>query len=1342
MTKSPAQIAAESRLSEIFQNTGVNLSNYNENIGKLGGEKEQQEFANLLSTINQEGFSWNPEANDFTFNRTYGEETYSDWSQWNEFSSQRAMEGYDWNQEAGDFSFTNLGRLNFYTQDETGKEVLTPTVVNTPEQWEAYREQQASRGIVSSFTREPILDEEGNVTGFGAPRITNVNAIKWHTENSPNFTEFITPTGQSRIVFNGQSYDEDSLAAAVSTSGDANLIRQYAEYLDGNLMPGVEKPETETELELEFKPINYEDETWGTLNFSTPEELQDYIKGKLDEGWEVRLNEDGTLTHSQIQAVENVDPNTLQTILAGIGMASPGFTYSWDDNAMAEVEQQYGVATAEAVRNAVQARVDLANMRAEALNTFYGGKYASAAKIDKFGWTGGAESDERMRVAYLNASINSQMMNQRELIQAGYNSELAIAREYAQLNLQKLAEEKYQMAYANAKTFAEMTGYWISPETTDVMNNWFAAQGLPDSDPRKQAITEGVTQYLKAQGIDEATWIASQEFFRDLMSFNMTIEREMSELAKLSAERDYNLRIATSGVDPVTGRPIVRGTTTPEIVTNFPASYTDNSGTEFTRYAVDGVENGFVYFDTDGNAYEAEIDEEGNIISMELREEGAMKVVDGIEYFKDDKGVYRDAEGYDISQHPREGNTRRINNKLHTYQNGKWVLDPMYARASENWGKIQVFQETGTEPINIDTGTKPNSIHRRDWEALKNGYFKDGELVQLMRTNSSGNYDTYAGAKYDHYFIYEGQLYKINDAGVEAHSDMVDRSKYEFGNYAKFMSAKASTILSGDRITVAGMLVDLDSKTKVADAEKMGQLVLQAHQAGKLPNDTLINFGSDTSWHYIDGTFRKIEDDVWTKDLRADKERNPNHRTNLENLGFEGGVFVGERSGYNYGNNAIDKLETLIGGGTVEPPGRTTTPTVTQGENFQFEQESKDNTREVFIEASRDGQDKFWFNGQSYATKAEADAVMREFNRTPNQIERDNFLANFEATTDVGRNIVSNVDRYISETQTSDQVVEILSKYETSFVPFTLPAATALNRKEFKTLEDYINYRKNLGNNTSKIAELDKQIEFAVGINNTIKEKLGSFVGEGKEIPFPTFRQSFTAGNSATDITSLDELLERVRKTNNPEKVMKEFNERLDVVSGLYNEYGSGFKPFTVNYTPLGIKIGDFGQKRINNINELVNEHYRVSQLTLGLDVTRSTNLLLDAATVSQGRTPPNRSGEIIPSANAATTPPPAPRTTTTTTSSRPTNVTQAVDDRPGSAMSEALVQSRPVARTFTSASQPSIAASNPGDVWRNPSDGKSYIRVGTRWVVSGGGTAGSTNTGTGASMANTLMQS
>lgn len=1181
--------------------------------------------------------------------RTYNDTAYNP-TEWDEFSTSQSNLGYDWNEDAKDFQYVSRGVVTLPRVDADGNRISERVELNSEELYNQYVEQQRQQGMVVNFSREGGL--------------VSTNAIQYHTANSPNFTKFVTPTGGERFVFNKQSYDQASLAAAVAGSNDANAIRAYANFLEGI-------------------------ETDGT-------DGEDGVNEELDEV---------VSTPPVIPA--DVNEEGLKSVLSRVGMASPGFDFSWDEKAAAEVEREYGVATAEAVRNAVKARNQLAGARAEALNQFYGGQYSSASKIEKFGWTGGSASDERMRVAFMNATINSQMMTQKELIQAGYDSELAVAREYSQLNLVKLAEEKYQMAIANAQNFAKLTGYYMAPEITDVMNNFFAAEGLPVNDPRRKSIMDGVSTFLKAQGITEEVWLASQNYFRDVMSFNKTLEREMSDLARLTADRNYELAARDAGVDPVTGAPIVSrpGST---LTTNFPPTVTEGD-TTFTRYQV-GDTNDVVYFDKDGNAYEAIVDEEGKI-TMELREEGAMKVVDGIEYIKDENDVYRDKDGYDISQHPREGNTRRINDKLHIYEGGKWVLDPMYARASENWGKIQVFQATGSVPVSFDTGTKPDLMHARDWEAIRNGYYKDGELVRLMRTRPDGEYDTYSGAKYDHYFIYEGKIYQINQAGVDANGDMIDSSKDEFGNYAKFMSSKTTTVLSGGRITVAGMLVDLDNKTEKATAETMGQLVLQAHQAGKLPNDTLINFGSDTSWHYIDGTFRKIENDVWTKDL--------SFRTNLDNLPFEGGTFVGKRKGLTYGNDATEKLQALIAGTSVVDPTErpTTNVTVTQGPNFEFEKESLDNTNKVFLQASRDDADTFWFNGTSYPTSAAANAAMTEFNKTDNERSRENFVANFEPTSDIGKNIVTNVDKYISSNQTGEQVIEILSKYETSFVPFTLPAATATNRKEFKTLEDYINYRKNLGNNTSKIAELDKQIEFAVDVNNTIKEKLGSFVGEGKEIPFPTFRQSFTAGSSGTDITSLDELLERVRKTNNPEKVIKEFNERLDVVSGLYTEYGSGFKPFTVNYSPLNLKSGE---KQINTLNDFVNEHYRASQLTLSLDVTRSTNILLDAATRSQGRTPPNRGG-LIPTVSASTSTSSRPVSPPAVSSVLPATVTRQVDNAVTPVTAAA---SRPTTTTHRSASQPSPAISKSGDVWIQAGSNKSYIFVGSRWVLSGSGGA------------------
>jgi hypothetical protein len=858
--------------------------------------------------------------------------------------------------------------------------------------------------------------------------------------------------------------------------------------------------------------------------------------------------------------VEPVDQGTLKSILAGLGAASPGFSYTWDEQAAEEVERQYGVSTAEAVRNAVQARIDLSNMRAEALNTFYGGKYASASKIEKFGWTGGAASDERMRMAYMNASINSQMMTQKELIQAGFDSELAIAREYAQLNLMKLSEEKYQMAVTNAENFAKLTGYWISPETKDVMSNYFAAESLPENDPRREAIMTGVGQYLAAQGIDEGTWIQAQEFFRSIMSFNQTIEREMAEAAKLAADRDYNLRALIGGVDPVTGERVTPATT-PTTTTDstpvaLPPVYTAGDGSEYTRYAVPGTEGGYVYFDKDGNAYEAVVDDEGNI-TMELREEGALKVVDGIEYFLDENNVYRDKDGYDITQHPREGNTRVIDGKTHTYTNGQWVIHSMYNKSEERWNAIQIYQRSGTERISVDSATPPSGINPFQWMLIKEGYFEYGDLIKFPKNN------VFQQDKY--FYFYNGELIEMDKSILDNHSDYLKAVPERGGEIFTWLSQKSSTVIDASKITNAALIGEVRNTIGSPHisrslVEAMGRDVLTLALDGRLPNNTLIKFGDNqTLMHYIDGQFRQIN----IKDVPIGSIGGPLDIEGFDNY-FEFST-IHDKASTGFIKNQHN-LKDIIDRKEESTPATVVTP----GPSFNFEQDSKNDTSKVFVQASRDGADTFWYNGVQYNTSAEANAAKDAIVNTPNTIT-SRFQPSLkdvndgdiwvEESTGISRFVVSQPNDESSKyflTETEKQIwdtlninelsqgaltlikshlgrsnyldkqhlLETIQKYDKEFVPFYS------GNTRIATINDYINRRMNISDAANK-NNFEQELIFAFEAGQYIKNNAGEFV-------------SFTAENNlgrVVSVNSLDEYL-NMRRLINSGTASKENKDR------------------------------------------------------------------------------------------------------------------------------------------------------------------------------------------------------
>jgi hypothetical protein len=137
-------------------------------------------------------------------------------------------------------------------------------------------------------------------------------------------------------------------------------------------------------------------------------------------------------------------------------------------------------------------------------------------------------------MAYLNATINSQMFNQKEMVLAGYDTELSVAREYAQLNLVKLANEKYQQAYANAIGMAEVTGRYMSPEARDVLSNYFAAESNP-TDPRNASIIDGVNLWLKSQGITPEEFEGMKGYFKQYISYSNTIPAQQWESALTKA---------------------------------------------------------------------------------------------------------------------------------------------------------------------------------------------------------------------------------------------------------------------------------------------------------------------------------------------------------------------------------------------------------------------------------------------------------------------------------------------------------------------------------------------------------------------------------------------------------------------------------------------------------------------------------------------------------------------------------------------------------------------------------------------------------------------------------------
>ena len=137
-------------------------------------------------------------------------------------------------------------------------------------------------------------------------------------------------------------------------------------------------------------------------------------------------------------------------------------------------------------------------------------KYAQNQSSEKAGWTGGYILDTERQMEYLKQTINSQMYGAMELQKYGYDTSLAAARLAYDTNRYDLALQYYNTALQRAVTEAEITGYYIAPEVSEMLDEYsIASRTLNDENAtadekiRADRVLAAVYDWFNANGISK-----------------------------------------------------------------------------------------------------------------------------------------------------------------------------------------------------------------------------------------------------------------------------------------------------------------------------------------------------------------------------------------------------------------------------------------------------------------------------------------------------------------------------------------------------------------------------------------------------------------------------------------------------------------------------------------------------------------------------------------------------------------------------------------------------------------------------------------------------------------------
>ena len=207
-------------------------------------------------------------------------------------------------------------------------------------------------------------------------------------------------------------------------------------------------------------------------------------------------------------------PNTTTSAkdsATGSGLtAAEGTEYSWDTKAKERADLSYKSDVLEAKSNYLTNRQELENQGQQSQAQIAMNKYSQNQSNEKAGWTGGYILDTERQMAYLKQTIQSQMYGAMELQKYGYDTSLAAARLAYDTNKYDLALEYYNTALSRAVSEAEITGYYVSPETSEMLDDYSIASKILNDDTateeeklRADKVLASVYEWFESNGISK-----------------------------------------------------------------------------------------------------------------------------------------------------------------------------------------------------------------------------------------------------------------------------------------------------------------------------------------------------------------------------------------------------------------------------------------------------------------------------------------------------------------------------------------------------------------------------------------------------------------------------------------------------------------------------------------------------------------------------------------------------------------------------------------------------------------------------------------------------------------------
>lgn len=200
--------------------------------------------------------------------------------------------------------------------------------------------------------------------------------------------------------------------------------------------------------------------------------------------------------------------------------AALGTDYSWNTKAEKRAGLDYESQVLEAKSQYLTNRQELESQGQQMQEQVAMQKYSTNQSNEKAGWTGGYVLDTERQMAYLKQTIQSQMYGQMELQKYGYDTSLAAARLAYDTNKYDLALEYYNTALQRAVTEADITGYYVAPEVTEMLNEYSIASSIlnaesgysTDEKERAKLVLSSVYEWFEANGISKQGVITMSKY--------------------------------------------------------------------------------------------------------------------------------------------------------------------------------------------------------------------------------------------------------------------------------------------------------------------------------------------------------------------------------------------------------------------------------------------------------------------------------------------------------------------------------------------------------------------------------------------------------------------------------------------------------------------------------------------------------------------------------------------------------------------------------------------------------------------------------------------------------------